>query len=544
MACSRARRDERLQSIDGTRMSTVSGGDAAGDAPLRLALLASEQILPNLESALALAAAAPLASVHIYWTSVEVSAKPAQRIEQLLAGMRGRRPFCHFEIHRAAQAGSGSIEAVRRWLLQTFQQLPGSRWVLTATGGTTPMAAAMFDLLGHAAVDSVIYREMGAAGWQSFARDPVSGPLTRNAPAALGLDRAGEYLDLVGIHALVEAQVGQQNVTVRSAEAPALAPELLGELIKNLRIDAAKPFRDAWLACCLPLPASQGEGVLFELICRGVLELFGLAETLHSLELLHEATGRNEIDLIAKHRGRIVVLDLKLRDDKGSATPPYDQIRNAAEATRKLGGLSARCLMLRPNWPADPARARYARDVHRVGLLDASCNDALFRHIAEALGWQGSLPAQAVALQEFLAARRDRAGAAAASDSKQHGHDPIYPFVIDVDKEMSDSALLLGRNWCVLRIAGGDLLLRVGPLPEGVQGVEVAERLRAMADSASGEVLPLGPAHTLLLLRGFKQQALLTKMQVWPAVIFVNPKWLSRKVPKQSEAPNRRLRRW
>ena len=57
----------------------------AGESSLHLALLASEQLLPNLESALALAGAGRLRGVHIYYTDDQLrSGQPAVGLRSIL----------------------------------------------------------------------------------------------------------------------------------------------------------------------------------------------------------------------------------------------------------------------------------------------------------------------------------------------------------------------------------------------------------------------------------------------------------------------------
>ena len=60
----------------------------------------------------------------------------------------------------------------------------------------------------------------------------------------------------------------------------------------------------------------------------------------------------HEIDIVANHRGRILIFDCKLRaeEEEGDVVEPItSQIRQFAHTQRQLGGLGARGILIRPN---------------------------------------------------------------------------------------------------------------------------------------------------------------------------------------------------
>lgn len=497
---------------------------ASNNSRYRLALLASEQILPNLESALALAASGSLDGVHVYWTESPKSAKPAQRIAQLLGKMRGRGPFCHFEIALVPEAGAGTIESVADWMDTLLARHPEANWVLNATGGTKPMSAALIAMAAKPSVHSVLYREIGSGAWQSFSIK--DGRLqTAEPPAGFGMGDAAEWMDKIRLTDLIKAQLGEEDASISANgdKARRLDPDTLEKVIRALSPGETRPFYSAWKACNVELPAPHGEGTLFEVLCRSVLEQFGLPEIVHSLEVRwHQDKATNELDLVIKNRGRILVLDLKLREDDA---PAFDQIRTAAEATRKLGGLSAGCIMLRPLWMPDAKRTSYARDVHHVDIIDAGGISTLFETIAGKLHWKGGLPPVATALQSFLRERQQHIGAAASR--RAVARDVGWPVLIRVDTEMSLSMALRGCNWSVARLNSNEVLLCASKNAAGAQdALPVTGEIRKLVDkseSVSVSTLNSGGHSCELLIRGASNKKLAEMMECWPPRIALDP---------------------
>lgn len=80
-----------------------------------------------------------------------------------------------------------------------------------------------------------------------------------------------------------------------------------------------------------------------------------------------------EIDVIASHGNSLLFCDLKL--ERRDATGKTAQLRIAHDTAGHLGGLSARCVVVRPNWPGSPTVVGFARAlgiqlVHRNNLAD------------------------------------------------------------------------------------------------------------------------------------------------------------------------------
>lgn len=487
--------------------------------PLRLALLASAQTMPNLESVVALAAHQPLATAHVYWTDYDDSRRAAGSLERVLRTIAGRRPFRGFNIERDERPGSGQLEDVVAWLRARLDRFPDARWVLNATGGTKPMAAGFLVMADHAGVESVIYRELSARSW--LALRPASGDVgryvTEAPPSDYGLERAGRLLDEIPLVNLLRAQLGFEDLRVdRKPEAP-LDAARLDPWITELDPNDERPFAAAARRAGLADLEGEGEGPLFERLIHGVLASFGHGGLARSVEVRPNVPGEtppavNEIDLFVRHGGRICALDLKLSapDDPKVSLPTYDQIRTAAKATETLAGIDARVLMLRPNWPPKPDVSDYARKVHRVRVVDATEMPRVFEIIAEELSLEGALPESAQRLQRFFDQRLARGLPSA-------GETPIGPrimkdsSIIDLAASLRQSHAMRQSHWA-LATAGSDMLLSLDfcTLPFDPEGTDLAERLRALksdCESFKVRTLVLSDKAGLLAIRSLSRKA-------------------------------------
>lgn len=422
-------------------------------APVRLAIIASEQLLPNIESVLALAAnpVVDLAGVHICYTKDKSSASPARRLQHLLTKLSGKTPFSKFTVIEPGEPCLADPRSITAWMHRQMAKHPEAKWVLNATGGTKPMSAAFFALADDPRVHDVIYRDV-QDGWFAWRSGPDGPDMTR-ASDALGLADSGRWLDLVPIATLVEAQFAEEAARVHTRQ-PLLTSAQAQSIIDHLDAAQRSPFRFAWEASAVSLPVGgSGEGILFEHTLHGVLSLFNFSETCHSLTLQmpddnDRQVVRLETDLLVKHNGHIVILDLKLSGEGQSDTPQTDQIRSLATTTRRLGGLSARGFMLRPNWPADPGTRAFA-EAMRVTLLDAETIREGFDKIKDELKDSRPSPPSAEKLALFLStmisAGRNPTGTAGLARESANSR------CIALDKEIQQICSLSSSNVVLIR---------------------------------------------------------------------------------------------
>lgn len=493
-------------------------------APLHLALLASGQIMPNLESVVALAARQALAGVHVYWTDFRDSRRAAQALERILGVISGQAPFSRFAIMRGATAGTGQIEDVVAWVRGRIDAAPGTRWVLNATGGTKPMAAGFLVLADHRAVEAVLYRELSARSWSVLARaaDDPGGYATTSPPACYGLDSAGELLDHLPLTELLRAQMGVPDLRIDPRPVHALTPDELDAWLAALDPQASRPFSTAWLQAGLDAGrcGQLGEGALFELLFHAVLQRFGFGALAHSVELRRDRPGQtlpahNELDLIVRHHGRLRVLDLKLTGPGGPSLPANDQIRTVAEATRTLAGIDARAIMLRPNWPPREEVVSYARQVHRVSIVDATDMPRVFELLATELDYRGPLPKSALRLQEFFAARL-ALGLPVDSESPALPRAQAAGLLIALQEELDQMHRLRQSHWAMATLGEGVLLSLDWSLSFDPNGTDLAQRLKALRPMISSfSVFTNTDQRGLIAIRGIGRKRWAQELAEW-----------------------------
>lgn len=420
------------------------------------ALLASEQLMPNLECALALAKQDRLATVHIYFTDNErKSAIPARQIAILLKKVADQPGWPQFKIHLSDTPGGLDVQNVHQWLHKLMNQHPDDMWVLNATGGLKLMSAAFMSLAGHPAIQHVFYREIGA-GWRHLRHTPA-GLCSEDAEAQLpGLNEASQWLDEFDLAELMEAQFGAENIKFRTQSDPIpLDSEAITNCLKdNPSIRISTAFEQANQMDLVP--HTDRDGLLYEYLLVDLLRIWNLSHLIHSLELTFPMTGTasQEIDVILMHRGKILLLDLKLRDENDHrAAMPYDQIRTAANTVSTLGGLNASIFMLRPNWIPSDERRSYAQS-NRVRLLDPVALPRLFELIRyelkldkehyELTGGMRNLQAY---YQSCAEVGHLPATATTSAMSRVHGSS-----IISLDSELKRSMELRDANWVAAKI--------------------------------------------------------------------------------------------
>lgn len=111
-------------------------------------------------------------------------------------------------------------------------------------------------------------------------------------------------------------------------------------------------------------PGTMKAGLLFEDFVAAALLHMGVSDVRKNVKL-KGAAGKplQEVDVIANHGGRLVLLDCKIRtadsQDDEVDEGPTKQIRECETTRRSLGGLGARMAMIRPSW-------RFTEDEQRL----------------------------------------------------------------------------------------------------------------------------------------------------------------------------------
>lgn len=353
--------------------------------PAAMVVLASEQLWPNLQGLVCWKEQDPgLRHLKIYVTTDELrSQEPARRL----------RRFCesryrdiaveipHSPLGMRPQEVQGQIE---RWM----RDLPGHRWVINATGGNKLMTCGAIAFAGRPDV-LVIYREIGSEDWYELRRNGEKSPLEahRFCPP-------GEAMDRIPVEELVRSLwILPENAEVRSKRPERLPlPDLTRALIEE-HWDWHGAFRR------IGRPSPEQAGFLFErYVAAGLLEM-GIRNAIMNVEARSpQGQALQEVDIVAHHRGRLVILDCKLRskNEEGITT----QIRHAEGTRRQMGGLGAELVLVRPLRSLAEAERELAKAL-RLGVIDREDAPRLFSHLKDFFKAE-KLPESLAAVERML----------------------------------------------------------------------------------------------------------------------------------------------
>ncbi len=339
-----------------------------------MVVFASEQLWPNLEGALHWHCyCGGLSRLFIYATAdAHRSQLPARRLLHIL-----RKTLPGLQITCLDTGGTRPdevLDQLRRWHLEVGE---GARWVVNATCGLKLMldGATSFSRLTGA---RLIYRELSAASWCELLPDPAGGAL-QTIPFQVDPTLTGS----LPVERLVHMQFESPADSRWHSDPPTPLP--IARIIQNgihLDWDLCRAFELAGQ----PRPGVTG-GFLFEQLMAAILLEFGVANLVQNLALVgKDGITLEEIDIVANHRGQLIILDCKLRggeDDPGDEEALVLQINDAASTRRQLGGLNAQCALVRPTRKFTPDQANLAKSLG-LKVWDATKN--LLDEISTLLG--------------------------------------------------------------------------------------------------------------------------------------------------------------
>ncbi|GIX35134.1 MAG: hypothetical protein KatS3mg126_0913 [Lysobacteraceae bacterium] len=371
--------------------------------PVRLFLLAGEQVTPNAEAVALLAQWVPLASVHVACTKDERrSLAPAKRLRQLIQSDAFRTPFGNVKNIKVVLSEPGLDvlpQAVRAWFLAERQRYPHSLWVLNLTGALKSMNYGLLDFVGEEDV-LAIYREI-VGGWFALLRD--SEGVTASPLATL--NQHVQLIDRVPLLALVQAQYGSvgEREAVLNLSASELPPVPDAVALTRALCEKGFEWEAAFAAVGLDT-SSSGKGHYLERFVCALLAEAGIGNIAWSVVSANEQGVRSmEVDVLFRHRGTLWTVDCKLPDAK--AEPAYEQIRVAIDAAERLGGSGARAILLRPSWEPDATRRALAKRSGAV-ILDREECARLVDALADVLGL-APLPPSLVEIKSLLESYHD-----------------------------------------------------------------------------------------------------------------------------------------
>jgi hypothetical protein len=323
--------------------------------------LAGRQIAPNAQATLAAFRAQMLGELVVLHTRNErESSTPARQFSHIARGL-GEDAELSCRLVKVEETAQSVHAAAVRLLAEPSAH----RWVLHATGGNKPMSAGLMMLAAHPRVAGVIYRDL-ELGWSLFRLDaqgaPISEPLSEQHPQFGFLFEPQSALQGWPLEQLLMCQLGEPNwrLTANTLPSDIQVDQWLvhGCQGSGGRFRTYGPFAKGHTH----LPP---EGMAFEAMVGLMLKAAGCPQVLWSAEVQDQAgSPQFETDLLACHRDQIVLYNIKLSNDAAKTA----QVREAAQTAQRLGGLSARAVLLRPNWPDSASVAQFAQS-QRVTLL-------------------------------------------------------------------------------------------------------------------------------------------------------------------------------
>ncbi len=328
---------------------------------LNMLHLAGRQIVPNAQATLAAARAGLLRRLVVLHSGNErESAGPARQYFHLLTALGDLMEPVRPELGEVEE----SALAVYHTALEILEEPSEHAWVLHASGGTKLMSTGLMLLARHPRVAAVVYRDLHR-GWFRFRLDANGQPDDPAIPA--GCPELGWLLQeqvRVSSWPLLEvlhSQLGVEGLRAQSRELPSKV-----KAFEWLAYGCKRP------GCFHQFPPvarmALEEGNAFEALLALMLKQAGCEQVLWGVEFEgQDGSKLLESDVMACHGDQIVLFDVKIQ--KGSLSKEKSgQIRNASKTAEALGGLSAKAVLVRPNWPASKSVGDMAQTL-RVPLI-------------------------------------------------------------------------------------------------------------------------------------------------------------------------------
>lgn len=370
--------------------------------------LASKQLLPNVLATLALARSGLLgADVTFHTRNENESALPALQLSDLLADIPGAGPELPGFIEEVDGNASDVYEAALSLLNEG--QFSGLTWVLNATGGNKLMSAGLMALSGHPRVAAVIYRDI-ETGWVQFSRcrstgAPMQAPVDSAKAFGAALLASDLALDQVPLARLISAQFAGRDAQFSDTPLPR-QPNLTHLALHGCKWPGQFRHFKGWQQERPP-----SEGLAFEALVALLLRAAGCAQVLWSVTVKGPSGVLLESDVLACHGSQLALYDIKLSDSKGKS----EQIRNARKTADMLAGVSAKAVLVRPNWASSTDLGNYATAL-KVQLLRRDEVSQFVTCLIKPLGLDGPLNPSLLEIQQAFARR------AAASDKTVFPH--------------------------------------------------------------------------------------------------------------------------
>ena len=310
-------------------------------------LISSEQAWPNmLGMAYLLNRDSGLASLHIVHSDDKRrSYQPALRLQSVSKLLF---PELKPELH-TTNAMPGDVYSTVAHLIDASP--PDEKWTINATGGTKLMFAGLVPFVNRPSIE-LYYRDINC--WYRLETNPSGSLFTNPFPEADSVKVDLPVCNL--IRAQVEAPQGAQWKAIQSV------PDLDLESIVSRGIET----QWNWHALKKEFPnlTQKNHGFVFEDIFAAIVKEAGATNFARNVELIIDGIVKQELDLVVSTGTEILVFDLKLSSEPvGGVT---DQIKRVSDDAKRLGGIVARAIAVRPNWTDEGGTTKALAKAHRV----------------------------------------------------------------------------------------------------------------------------------------------------------------------------------
>jgi len=360
---------------------------ADGRRPVVLVVLASEQLWPNLES-ICLYRESLRHLVILHTSDRHKSGQPAQA----LAAIAQKQFNIEAERMRVGPQPRDVTAAVAQ-VIRRFKEGPEGI-VLNATCGTKLMTAGILRWV-DAPGTATIYREFEGT-WYRLRRDRDGRSIT-----AAALRTEPNPTDVLDIRLLLKVAWSPVKAEVDAADLPDLPiDQIAATLAKH-----AREGRRAWIRAFRQVAPGHMKkrsrpsdaGGLFEAFVAGCVRQLGATNGILNVEFRRGHTSLQELDVVVNSGGRIVIVDCKI----GRPSGDLRLLQEAAQIRQQVGGLSAGCVVLRPDKPCSQP-LQWLSDFLRIRFVPRERIGRLCHILGECLGVR-ELPRVAIETDRYLA---------------------------------------------------------------------------------------------------------------------------------------------
>lgn len=339
-----------------------------------MVVLASEQVWPVLSGLMHAVERKGVTQLHVIHTDDERKSKrPAENIRSFCEKNQNRfKTVFPVYLHQISDTRTESVSEKLNDIFKNHGTV--NSWLINATGGTKLMFLGAVSSVNDPAV-SVVYREIDGTWFQIeySGKELLTKPF--QVPAA--------NLDTFPLESLIELQASGAASNVFSIE-PAKRYPLL-QILQN-GPDTGWNWKEMFSKAGFEM--NKIGSLLFEEFVAGCILKLGVSQVCTNLTLRDSGQALQEVDVIALYRERIYIFDLKLETEQsGTKIPFITQIGQADEVRRTLGGLGAKCILVRPGMNIPENQKNLAKKLG-LEIWDRKVCRAFFQNLSALFGME------------------------------------------------------------------------------------------------------------------------------------------------------------